>query len=268
MKNIFFGFLITLFLLLSSACGILDPKNKGKGFNLFPVEQDKQFGLKVSEEINGNRSEFPQLDAKRYPEVYNYITKIRNTILKSGKVDFYTDFDWKIHVIHDDKTLNAFCTPGGYIYIYTGLLKYLESEDQLAGVLAHEIAHADMRHSTRQMTSQFGFSVLSQILLGDQKLLMQVSNAIIGLRFSRAHEMEADERSVLYLCETEYNSDGASGFFEKIEKEGGSKTPQFLSTHPSPANRVEHFHKTKFELGCSGRQDFKKEYKRIVSTLP
>ena len=65
-----------------------------------------------------------------------------------------------LRIIHDDSTLNAFCTPGGYIYIYTGILKFLDSEDEFAGVLGHEIAHADLRHSTRQMTKQYGVQIL------------------------------------------------------------------------------------------------------------
>ena len=81
-----------------------------------------------------------------------------------GKVDFKDEFDWRLRIIHDDSTLNAFCTPGGYIYIYTGILKFLDSEDEFAGVLAHEIGHADMRHSTRQMTKLFGVQLLLDVL--------------------------------------------------------------------------------------------------------
>ena len=64
----------------------------------------------------------------------------------------FSDFDWELKIIHDDETLNAFCAPGGYIYVYTGLIKFLAHEDNLAGVIGHEIAHADLRHSTQQLT--------------------------------------------------------------------------------------------------------------------
>ena len=69
-------------------------------------------------------------------------------------------------LIDDDKTLNAFCTPGGFIYVYTGLIKFLDSEDQLAGVMGHEIAHAALRHSTRQMTKVYGVQTLLQVATG------------------------------------------------------------------------------------------------------
>ncbi len=250
------------------SCGTVNEKNKGKGFNLFPVSQDIQLGAKVAAEIDGNPTEYPLLDSAKYRDVYQYVYKVRNNILNSGKVDFKDDFKWKIKIIHDDKTLNAFCTPGGYIYVYTGILKFMESEDQLAGVLGHEIGHADMRHSTRQMTDQFGLQILLDILAGDRAMLKQVTAGIIGLKFSRRHETEADERSVLYLCPTQYNADGGAGFFEKITKTGGNRQPEFLSTHPNPENRIEHFHNSKITQGCQGMKDFKTEYQQMVAKLP
>ena len=95
-------------LLLMNACGIMDPKNKGKGLNLFPISQDKQLGLQVVNDISTNRNEYPLLDEKKYSEIYNYLYKIRNTLLTSGNVDYKDDFEWKLFIIHDDKTLNAF----------------------------------------------------------------------------------------------------------------------------------------------------------------
>ncbi|TNE56114.1 MAG: peptidase M48 [Bacteroidetes bacterium] len=250
------------------ACGTINEKNKGKGFNLFTVQQDREFGAKVAAEIDSNPNEYPLLDSVQYKNVYRYLYAVRDRILNTGKVDFKDDFNWRLRVIHDDKTLNAFCTPGGYIYIYTGILKYLDSEDQFAGVLGHEIAHADMRHSTRQMTKQFGLQVILDILAGNRAMLKQVTAAVVGLKFSRAHESEADERSVIYLCPTPYNAAGGAGFFQKIVDEGGQRPPQFLSTHPDPGNRIEHFHNTKTTLGCTGTSTFQSEYKRMVSYLP
>ena len=259
--------LITLSIILTQ-CGTINEKNKGKGFNLFTVAQDKQLGEKVAAEIDGNPTEYPLLDSIKYKRVYQYLYQIRNNILNSGKVDFKNDFTWKIKVINDDKTVNAFCTPGGHIYVYTGILKFLESEDQLAGVLAHEIGHADMRHSTRQMTSTFGVQVLLDILAGDRQMLKQVTGAIIGLKFSRKHETEADSRSVLYLCPTSYNAAGAAGFFEKIQKGGSTRQPEFLSTHPNPDNRIEHFINDKTTQGCKGEERYTEEFQKIVKLLP
>ena len=269
-----YRFLIIAIVLGLGACGIIDPRNKGKGLNVLPLSADKNLGLQTEQQIAANPKQYPLLDQNQYSDVYAYVNKVKDNILNSGKVDFRSEFAWKIHIIHDDNTLNAFCTPGGYIYVYTGILKFLESEDQLAGVLAHEIGHADMRHSTRQITVMYGvqavIEVAEMVVLGTTTpLLTQMSTSLIGLKNSRAHETEADQRSVLYLCGTPYNAAGAAGFFEKLAKQpSGSKQPEFLSTHPNPENRIEHFHNSKVGMGCRGTNTFKEEYAKMVSKLP
>lgn len=262
------GFVFFILAGILHACAT-SGKTQSKGINFFTLQQDKELGATVAAEIDGDPVKYPQLDSVKYKAVYQYLYKIRDTILNSGKVDLKNEFKWRIRIIHDDSTLNAFCTPGGYIYVYTGILKFLDSEDQLAGVLAHEIGHADMRHSTRQMTTMFGIQVIEQILLGNNAMLQQVTSAIVGLKFSRKHETEADERSILYLCSTPYNAAGAAGFFQKIEKMGnGQRPPEFLSTHPNPENRIEHFINSKTTMGCTGDKEFKEEYKKMVALLP
>jgi len=255
-------------ILVISACGMMNEKNKGKGFNLFTVDQDKQLGAQVAAEIEANSNQYPILDSAQYSEVYRYIYGIRDKLLNGGNVDFKEEFPWRLRIIHNDSTLNAFCTPGGYIYVYTGILKFLDNESELAGVLGHEMGHADMRHSTRQMTQMFGVQILLDVLAGDRVALKQVTGALIGLRFSRSHETEADECSVEYLCPTDYNADAGAGFFQKIQSMGGSSTPEFLSTHPDPGNRIEHFQNSKVTLGCNGANQYAIEYKTVMSKLP
>ncbi|MFT5778409.1 MAG: putative Zn-dependent protease [Crocinitomicaceae bacterium] len=267
MKRINFSGLLLLALIIS-ACGVTNEKNKGKGFNLFTVQQDIDLGAQVAAEIDGDPALYPLLDSAKYPEVYSYMYKVRDKLLNTGKIDFKDDFKWRLRVIHDDSTMNAFCTPGGYIYIYTGILKFLESEDQFAGVLGHEIAHADMRHSTRQMTKMYGVQILLDVLAGDRAALKQVTGALIGLKNSRKHETEADTKSVSYLCPTDYNAAGGGGFFRKIEEMGGARTPEFLSTHPDPGNRVEHFENEKVVNGCIGTKTYETEFKAMVARLP
>ena len=265
----FYGLvLIGLSGFLLSTCGMINEKNKGKGINLFTVSQDRELGAQVALEIDGNPTEYPVLDSMKYKDVYDYLNKVRDKILNAGGVDYKDEFEWRLRVIHDDNTLNAFCTPGGYIYIYTGILKYLDSEDQFAGVLGHEIAHADMRHSTRQMTTMNGIDFMLQVMAGDQVALASITSQLAGLKFSRNHETEADQKSVEYLCGTDYKADGGAGFFEKIQAEGGFKTPQFLSTHPDPGNRIEHFHSAAIGLGCPGKNNYATEYKQMLSKLP
>lgn len=243
-------------------------KELGSGFNLFTVEQDKQLGAQVAAEIDNNQKEYPLLDSASNKEVYAYVYKVRNKILNSGQLKHKDDFTWRIRVIKDDSTLNAFCTPGGYIYIYTGILKYLDNEAQLAGVLGHEMAHADFRHSTRQMTKLYGVEALLSIIAGNRQMLSQITEAIVGLKFSREHETEADQGSVKFLCPTDYQADGGAGFFEKIAASGGARTPEFLSTHPNPENRIENFKNYKIEMACQGNKDFVTEYRAMLSKLP
>ncbi|MCR9171839.1 MAG: M48 family metalloprotease [bacterium] len=259
---------IVAMLAILFSCGLVNEKNKGKGFNLFTVEDDKALGAQVAAEIDADTENFPLLDSVKYKEVYDYIYEVRDNILNSGEVDYKDEFEWRLRIIHDDSTLNAFCTPGGYIYIYTGILKFLESEDEFAGVLGHEIGHADMRHSTRQMTKMFGVQVLVSIIAGNREMLGQVTSALVNLSFSRAHENEADERSVKYLCPTEYNAAGGAGFFEKLQAMGGETPPEFLSTHPSPDGRIEKFNEHKETLQCTGEETFKTRYQEMVAKLP
>ena len=192
---------------------------------------------------------------------------ITNKILNTGKVSYRDEFAWEVKIIDDPKTLNAFCTPGGYIYVYTGLINFLDSEDQLAGVMGHEIAHAAQRHSTRQMTKVYGLAALSSVVTGNANpgLLEQIALSVISLKFGRTHETEADTYSVIYLCETDYNAAGAAGFFKKME--GQDTPPEFLSTHPNPGNRVANIEKKAIELDCKGTQTYSREYQRIKAMI-
>ncbi len=236
--------LFILVLLAPLTCSYGQSK-RGGGLNIFSLQQDIELGKKVSAEIDSKPQEYPQLpetgrDGKN-EQAYAYLRGIVDRILNSGKVTYRKEFPWRVKIIHDDKTLNAFCVPGGYIYVYTGLIKFLDTEDQLAGVLGHEIAHADKRHSTRSMTKQYGQQMLVDVVLGrNQGALTQLAQGLLSLNYSREHEREADQFSVDYLCGTPYRSDGAAGFFQKmLEGQPGGRTPAFLSTHPNPQNRVQ-----------------------------
>ncbi len=236
---------------------------KGGGFNLFSPEQDLELGRQTEAQIAADPKRFPILPERGNEELYSYVRGISNKLLNTGKVNHRDKFAWEVKIIDDPKTLNAFCTPGGYIYVYTGIIKFLDSEDQLAGVMGHEIAHAALRHSTRQMSQVYGIAALTSIVTGNANpgLLEQIALGLISLKFSRNHEIEADTHSVIYLCETGYNAAGAAGFFKKME--GQPTPPQFLSTHPNPGNRVENIEKRAREMGCQGTQTNVREYERI-----
>jgi predicted Zn-dependent protease len=239
--------LIFFLLIIISAC------KKGDGLNLFTLQQDKDFGLKLKNEILLNPSQYPVLPYIGNEQAYNYLYAMRDEILASDQIRYRNNFNWELYLIDDDSTLNAFCAPGGYIYIYTGIIKFLDEADHLAGVLGHEIAHADQRHSTQQMTEVYGIELLLAILAGDNPgMLAQIAANLTALSFSRAHETDADDHSVDYLCDTGYASNGAAAFFQKLISQGQTGgIPAFLSTHPDPGNRVQKINQQASTLGCS-----------------
>ena len=214
----------------------------------------------MSAQIESDPAKYPILDSASNAAAYKYIYNVRDKILATGLVEHQEEFPWRVRIIQDDETLNAFCTPGGYIYFYTGLIKYLDNEAQMAGVMGHEMAHAALRHSTRQMTQVFGVQVLMSVALGDSSMLGQITTGLIALKFSRNHETEADHMSVTYLCPTDWPADGGAGFFEKIRDSGSQTPPEFLSTHPSPENRIENYHAWATEKGCGGSDTHDQAY--------
>ncbi|MBK7409598.1 MAG: M48 family metalloprotease [Saprospirales bacterium] len=260
-KTLVSGLFIVLTLV---AC---DFKKASQSVNFFSVQDEITLGKQVEQEIAGDPAQFPLLPEKGNEEVYQYVRGLAKKILNTGKVAYKDEFAWEVKIIKDDKTLNAFCTPGGYIYVYTGLIKFLDSEDQLMGVMGHEIAHAALRHSTRNLTKIYGIEMLYQIITGKAQpgMLEQIALGLVSLKFSRDHETEADENSVLYLCGTTYNAAGAAGFFKKMQ--GQPTPPAFLSTHPDPGNRVANMEKKKVELNCKGTMTNQSAYQNIKSKL-
>ncbi|MFY0601217.1 MAG: M48 family metalloprotease [Cyclobacteriaceae bacterium] len=207
----------------------------------FPVSNDVALGLEVANSVN------EQFANDILPEAgneaaYAYLNAMVDDILSSEDILYKDEFAWELTIIDQD-VLNAFATPGGYIYVYTGLINYLENADDLAGVMGHEIAHADRRHSVNQLIKSQGISVLASIVLGQEastvkEIAIGLAANAASLSFSREDEADADAASVEYLDETSFACNGAAEFFRKLEAEGGSGVPEFLSTHPDPSNRV------------------------------
>lgn len=265
MKHILSIITFSLVIFSLSSC-----KDEDGDFNIFSVEDDKQLGAQVDSQIEADQSQFPILDEATYPTAYGHLRRITNTILNSGQVRYRNEFDWETHLIDNDTVLNAFCTPGGYIYVYTGLIKFLESEDQLAGVMGHEIAHADKRHSTDAMTRQYGIQTLLNIIFGQDKgAVARLAVQLKELQYGRRAETEADEFSVIYLYPTEYDARGAARFFEKLINNGQTNgTPTFLSTHPDPGDRVQKINEKFQELGGEPGGTFESRYQDFKNSLP
>ncbi len=254
-------FFLFLAILLTSC----DSRNGG--FNVFSVEEDVRLGKRISEQLEATGGA-PLLSATAYPDAYRHLRQIAGAILKSKKIQHRDDFPWELQIIEDDSVLNAFCTPGGYIYVYTGLIKFLDSEDQLAGVLGHEIAHADLRHSTAQLTKNYGLRIIINLVIGNSSFLGNAVGNLLSLNFSRNDETEADMQSVEYLMDTNYDPLGVARFFQKMEGSQSIGMMQFLNTHPNPENRVEKIVERWKLLGSKKGKEFKEEYKVLKASLP
>lgn len=227
--------------------------SKEGGINLFSIEDDVALGMQLRDQALSDSSGLDILDRQQYASAYNYVEGVVNDIITSGEVTYAQEFAWEVYIVRDDSTLNAFAAPGGYIFVYTGLIDFLDRPSAFAGVLAHEMAHADRRHSTQQLTKAYGLSFLLDIVLGNNRgIASDVLATLLSLRFSRSDESEADEYSVAYLCKTPYAANGAADFFEKLQAEGNDASPpEFLSTHPSPDNRVADINAEAAERGCN-----------------
>jgi predicted Zn-dependent protease len=264
MKIVKFNHFLLFGVLLFSAC------DKNGNLNFLSVEDDKKLGLQVSQQIAASPTEYPLLSESANPGAYTYLRNLRDKLINNGKLSYRNEFAWEVYIIKDDNTLNAFCTPGGYIYVYTGLIKYLDNEDQLAGVLGHEIAHADLRHTSRQITKEQGYETVIQAITGQSPgTIATIALQLKTLQNSRAYETEADAKSVEYLAPTNYACNGAAGFFEKMIANGSAPSqPQWLSTHPNPDNRVQAINTKADQLGCSKSPLSPASYADFKASLP
>ncbi|MFN0049574.1 MAG: M48 family metalloprotease [Cytophagales bacterium] len=273
MKTLKISLLLTILLFGFNSC----KKEEVLGF-VFPVSDDVKLGAQVEAEIASKPAEYKVLDPAAYPAAYAQIQRITNNILNSGQVFHKTVFPWKVKIIQDDATLNAFCTPGGYIYVYTGIIKYLDTEDQLAGVMGHEIAHADRRHYVNQQIKNGATQFLISVVAGDKGAIGQLAGDFISkassLAYSRADETDADNKSVEYLSGTatpKYACNSAGAFFQKLVDGGKADCNAitgFFSTHPCPENRVANINKQATEKQCSTTPSGSAEYAIFKASLP
>jgi len=230
------------------------PKCETIDINLFTLAQDRDLGQKFHQQIISSGS-YQILDSVVYATQYAKLNEIKNKILASSNIENKNDLAWKAYLIAGT-TLNAFCTPGGYIYVYTGMIKFLNSEDDFAGVMGHEMGHAALRHSTKSMTRDYGFDLVLSIINGvtnsqTASTLASIASNLSALKYSRCHETEADDASVRYLSSTSYKCNGAASFFQKLIDAGSASPPEFLSTHPNPDNRVEYINTRSVAVGCN-----------------
>jgi len=165
----------------------------------------------------------------------------------SSRLDGY---QWEFNLVKNDSTPNAWCMPGGKVVVYSGILPYTQDKNGLAVVLSHEIAHAVARHGNERMSqellAQYGSVALNELIKEKPEQTKSIFNSAYGLGaqygvmlpYSRDHELEADKLGLIFMAMAGYNPQTAIAFWERMSSMGGSKPPEFMSTHPSDATRI------------------------------
>ena len=139
--------------------------------------------------------------------------------------------------IAENKEVNAFAMPGGFVVVHTGLLKLAESAEEVAGVLAHEVQHVEKRHSLRGIAQSLGLTAATSLLLGDMRGLASIGGELLQLKFSRTHESEADESGLKALVAAQINPTGMRDFYARMAAQSGFSVG-FLATHPLSEERT------------------------------
>jgi predicted Zn-dependent protease len=222
-------------------------------------EQEQQIGLQVRQQLE-TKEKVKYVDDGA---VVGFVKGITDRILPLAEKD-RPGVKWQVKVIDDPKTVNAFATPGGFLYVYSGLLLAADDAAEVAGVMAHEAGHVAGRHSARQMVDAFGLQALAGLALGQNPgLAGQLASGIGAKGFmlanSRGDETEADEYGARYASAAGFDPRGLVTFFAKLQKgEGkGSQTLAFLSDHPATGDRIAHVEAyiAEKKLGGTGGHD-------------
>lgn len=169
---------------------------------------------------------------------------------ETGRGSDIRNYKWEFNLIEDDMTVNAWCMPGGKVAVYTGLLPIAQDENGLAVVMGHEVAHAIAKHGNERMSqgllAQFGAIGLSLALARSPGLTSDIFMQAYGvgaqvgflLPYSRLHESEADRIGLVLMAKAGYDPRGAVALWQRMSAKGGSRPPEFLSSHPAPESRI------------------------------
>ncbi len=228
-----------------------------------PVTGRRQLDLVSSSEINTMSATQYQEVIKKGPlstnqEQVTMIKRVGSKIQKAveqymaqkGASDQLAGFAWEFNLIQDDKTVNAWCMPGGKVAFYTAILPICKDETGIAVVMGHEVAHAIANHGRERMSQgllqQFGLSTLGSAMGQNPTMTRQIFMEAVGmganlgmLKFSRTHESEADHIGLIFMAMAGYDPKQAPKFWERMTAgSNGQKPPEFMSTHPSDETRI------------------------------
>lgn len=249
------------------------PQIEGQGFfNLISTEKEIELGkLYLPSALDESEGLYPD------EEVQQYIQKIGNKL--AGKAN--RQMPYKFYLVNSG-VVNAFALPGGPVVITRGILLTLENEDELAGIIGHEIGHIERRHHAKFVEKQLAISFILQIgsLLLPQNLtgevlfqLGKISAGLLSLKFSRDQEREADESSLNLLLKAGYSPEGMLKVFERFKKMEKAKPPEWLSTHPLPESRIKEWQEKLELLKPSGAfikdtPSFNRIKQKLLATQP
>jgi len=232
----FASIVLVLFAISALAQG---PTQIRPGFNLFSKQQDVQLGQESAAQVRR------QMTVIKDPTLTAYVNAVGKRLMASREA-MASGFPFTFEVVADP-SINAFALPGGPMFINTGLLRAVGNEAQLAGVMGHEMSHVILRHGTNQASKANLIelpAMLAGQIAGGGGMMGQVAQLGIGLgansvllKFSRTAESQADLMGSHLMAEAGYDPIEMARFFEKLNAEGGSRAPQFLSDHPNPENR-------------------------------
>jgi predicted Zn-dependent protease len=221
-----------------------------------PITGEAQrVSITPSQEIQLGLQSAPVMAAKMGGEVSKSdsrsqrVQTIGNRILQQSRAK-KGPWKFQFHLLNDAKTINAFALPGGQIFITLGLYNELQTDSQLAGVLAHEMGHVIQRHSAQQMAKgQLGQLLVTAVGVGasdssnrgyQAAMIANVVNQMMQLRYGRKDELEADRWGLELMSESGYNPEAMIQVMEILKKAAPrGHTPEMLLTHPYPENRIE-----------------------------
>jgi len=195
-----------------------------------------RLGQQFDADIHNKSSKSYQPIYTADPSVQAYVQNVFDKVISGSPSSDLPSYPLqKVQMIDNDTVVNAFAVPGGYIYVYTGLIKALLNENELAAVLGHEITHVLHHHYRKQLAEQYGVETLVSMLTGSNSQVAQVASSLVGLSFSRDDEYDADNNGTTLIGAVGYNPLGVATFFKR---QGTGSTITILSTHPDNTDRV------------------------------
>jgi predicted Zn-dependent protease len=256
--------IVPILFLLIVGCVTTGPGGK-KSLVVIPTESEIEIGKEVVKDVES------QERVLNNPQVQNYVSNVGRKI---ANVCDRKDVKYSFKVL-DSNEINAFACPGGFIYIYKGLMKQMDNEAQLAAVLAHEVGHVVARHSMKRLQAAYGYSILMEVALGDKlsQTAQQMVNAAAGLillGYGRDNEYEADDYGILYTKKAGYNPKGMIQIFEKFKQMEGKPPSTFeklLSSHPPARDRINNGNKEIQKVGGTNLPYKESEYAAIKAQL-